>query len=138
MAITNVDLTMARTDRSGKTPFAVFFTSTDLSGCEVIKAITGYSNLYLKKFKVWSREHDITVTIGEGETAAAPDTDLIGPFPLLEENDTGTPSNERHYAHPASFDYEFAHRDGIQLTDDLTIDASGAGTVCGIVEGFLA
>ena len=54
MAITLVNLTMARTDRSGKTPFAVFFTSADLSGCEAIKAVSGYTNIYLKKVKLWT------------------------------------------------------------------------------------
>ena len=140
MAITLVNLTMARTDRSGKTPFAVFFTSADLSGCEAIKAVSGYTNIYLKKVKLWTVAPGITVTVGEGETTNAPTANLIGPIPFVVEDDVGTPANERNYAHPVAFDYEFAHRDGVQLTAtrDLTIDASAAGVVCGICEGFLA
>ncbi|MHA2064188.1 MAG: hypothetical protein ACXABY_07385 [Candidatus Thorarchaeota archaeon] len=140
MAITTVDMTMARVDRSGKTPFAVFFTSADLSGTEIIKAVTGFTNIYLKKFKLWTVAPGLTVTLGIGETSGAVTTVIAGPIPFVVEDDVGTPANERNYAHPVSFDYEFAHRDGTQLTDDkdLTIDASGSGVVCGICEGFLA
>ena len=138
MAITTVDLTVARVDRSGRTPFAVFFTSADLSGCEVIKAIDSSAGLYLKKFKLWTVAPGLTVTLGEGETTSAPTADIVGPISFVVEDDVGTPANERNYAHPVSFDYEFAHKDGVLLTDDLTVDASASGTVCGICEGFLA
>ncbi len=131
MAITTVDLVVARVDRSGKTPFAVFFTSADLQGCEIIKAAAG-GRIYLEKLKVWTNVA-LNWTVGEGETTSAVTAALVGPVDAIRN--IGTPDVE--VAMPVSFDYEFKHP--IQLTDilDLTIDASAAGNVCGIAEGFL-
>lgn len=130
MGITRVDLIPARIDRSSKTYFAVWFTSDDLTGCEVIKApITG-GRLYLQKIKIWTTE-ELTVTLGEDEVSSSVFRTLIGPIPFnRQESGVGI-------AHPATFDYEFL-REGIQLTNDsdLTIDASLSGTICGIIEGF--
>ena len=130
MSITTVNLTVARRDRSGRTPFAVFFTSADLQGCEVIKA-AGSGRIYLEKLKVWTNV-ELNWTVGEGETTSAVTAALVGPVDGLRT--IGTPANTA--APPVSFDHEFQHE--IQLTDllDLTIDASAAGNVCGIAEGF--
>lgn len=137
MAITTIDMNVSKGAHAGKTPFCTFFTSTDLTGCEEIKAVpTGGTALYLKKLKLWTVGPGNTVTVGEGETTNAPTANIVGPVSFVVEDDVGTPANERNYAHPVSFDYEFS--DPIKLTDALalTIDASAAGVVCGIVEGF--
>jgi hypothetical protein len=129
MAITTNDLTAARSDRSGKTPFAVFFTSTDLQGCEVIKAIGTNSGLYLKKLVVWTSA-TLNWTVGAGKTSTAVTAALVGPVTSMREV-TGA-----GVAHGIPFEYEFVHKDGISVGADLTIDASAAGIVCGIAEGF--
>jgi len=132
MSITTVNLVVARVDRSGKTPFAVFFTSADLQGCEVIKA-AGTGRIYLESLKVWTNVA-LNWTVGEGETTSAVTAALIGPVDGLR--DIGTPASI--VAMPVSFDYKFKDKHAIQLTNllDLTIDASAAGIVCGIAEGY--
>jgi len=77
MAITTVNLTVARVDRSGKTPFAIYFESDDMSGCEVIKSASG-GGIYLEKFTIWTNE-EINWTLGDGETGGAVTSALVGP-----------------------------------------------------------
>ena len=118
VAIGNIPLT------SIVSRFAVNATSADASGCEVIKAApsAGYS-IYITHLSVMI-DANITVTIGEGETASAVDTIKIGPIPSPTEG----------------LVWQKDFPDAIQLTAAtlLAMDASGAGNVCVYVEGFVA
>ena len=129
MAITLVNLVVPRKDRSGRTPFAVFFTSADLSGCEAIKACPTGGRIYLEKLKIWTTE-EINWTVGEGETSGAVTAALVGPVTAnRQESEVGVVNG-------VPFDHEFLREIQLTAARDLTIDASGSGTVCGIVEGF--
>jgi len=65
MSIAVVTPTVPRKDRSGKTPFCKFFTSDDLSGCEVIMAMpSGASGIYIESVLIGTTD-SITVTLGD-------------------------------------------------------------------------
>jgi len=97
-------------------------TSTDLSSCEELKAAVASKSHYIRTINI-SCGSDITVTIGEGETTGAVTTALIGPAIFTS---TGRDKYSLLFICP------------IKLTaaTALTVDASGAGTVQVVVEGY--
>lgn len=115
MAITKVE---NDTERSG---FIVNANSADLSGCEELKAAAAGKSIYIERLTVNS-EAALNVTIGEGETAGAVTTIVVGPLYLAANGTVST-----------------AFEKALKLTaaTALTIDASGAGNVTVIVEGFV-
>ena len=130
MAINVVTATVPRKDRSGRTPFCKHFDSADLSGCEQIMTMpSGASGIYLERLIIASTEA-ITVTLGDGETSSALTTDVLGPITL--NRDIGTPDVE--VAPAVIFDVNFLRE--LLFSVDLSIDASGSGTVWGLVEGY--
>lgn len=132
MAITVVTPTVPRKDRSGRTPFCKFFTSDDLSGCEEIMALpSGASGIYIESVLIASCDQ-LTVTLGDGETSGAVTTAVLGPMELNTE--VGTAANEQTPA--VIFSKKFLRE--LLVSTALTIDASAAGTVWGIIEGYSA
>jgi hypothetical protein len=101
--------------------FCLTATSADLSGCETLKAAPASGTAIILEHLTINSTAQITVTVGEGETAGAVDTALIGPVDMVAH---GT----------VSFDF---YRGGIKLSDAtaLTADASGSGAVCIIAQG---
>jgi hypothetical protein len=96
-------------------------TSTDLSGCEQLVAAPGVGyRLVIEKLTVQIGSN-VTVTFGEGETAGAVTTTLLGPLG----------------GDPGSYALDF-RKNPIMLTANtsLTVDADCAGAVCILVEGY--
>ena len=132
MAINVVTATVPRKDRTGRTPFCKHFDSADLSGCEEIMAMpSGASGIYLESITIASTS-SITVTLGDGETSSAPTADVLGPITL--NRDVGTPDVE--VASATIFKHKFERE--LLFEDSITIDASAAGVVWGLIEGYSA
>ncbi len=132
MAINVVTATVPRKHHGGKVYFCKHFDSADLSGCEQIMSMpTGATHIYLKKVVIASAV-SLTVTLGDGETTGSLTTDVLGPITM--NADVGTPSNQQV---PATvFDHEFVNE--LAFSTDVSIDASAAGTVWGLIEGYYA
>ena len=101
--------------------WAINGTSADASGCEELVAApaTGTS-LYLKKIAI-NVDAAIDVTIGAGETSGAVTTVIIGTI--------GLDANE-------TFTYEFDRPIKLAAATSLTVDASGAGVITVVAEGY--
>jgi len=91
--------------------------SADASGTEEIIAAPGAGLSLVIEHLVVSSDSAISVTIGEGETAGAVTTALIGPVTFAAGQSISFPVSGR--------------TQGIKLTANtsLTVDASGAGNV---------
>ena len=131
MSITTIAINTCGKKNGGKTSFCVFFTSADVSGAEIIKAVpTGDTALYLEAIHLYCAEA-IAVTIGEGQdgTGTSVKAAIIGPLVMAKSvSAVGvTPATQ--------FNHHF--KSPVKLTDalDLTIDGA-AGTISGIAEGF--
>ena len=99
-------------------------TSADASGTEEIIAAPGAGISHNIEHIVISSDSAISITIGEGETAGAVTTALIGPVT---------------FAAGQTIAFPFVGRtQGLKLTanESLTVDASGAGNICVWVQGF--
>jgi len=106
---------------SGITPWQINATSDDASGCEEIKAAPGAGYALVITRLTIGIGAAITVTVGSGVAGGAVEGDQIGPI----GGAAGT--------------YQLDVRERpVQLTENkpLTVDASGAGTVCVYAEGF--
>jgi len=104
--------------------FGLNATSSDLSGCEELQAAPGAGRaIYLEQLSI-NCASAITITIGEGETAGACTSVLIGPVTFT--------TNGRQYS--------IAFERPVKLTDNtaLTCDASGAGAVQIYCSGFVS
>ena len=132
MAINVVTATVPRTRHNGKTPFCKHFDSSDLSDCEqIMTKPSGASGIYLKRLVIASTR-SLSVTVGDGETSNAVTTAVIGPITLNRL--IGTPADT---VIPATIvDYTFENE--LLFSTDISIDASGAGIVWGLIEGFSA
>jgi len=132
MSINVVTATVPRKHHGGKVYFCKHFDSADLSGCEQIMAMpSGANHIYLKKLVIASTV-SLTVTLGDGETSGSLTTDVLGPITL--NRDIGTP--DAHVAPATIFHHEFLNE--LDFSTDVSIDASDAGTVWGLIEGFYA
>lgn len=95
--------------------------SSDLSGCEtLVAAVTGKS-IYIEKIAV-SFGAAINVTIGEGESSDGVDTVLVGPI---------------YGAANSSIEMEYTRPIKVTAATALTADASGAGNVTVVVQGYI-
>ena len=110
-------------------PFCVNATSADASGCEEIMAApgAGYA-LAIESLSVSTDDH-ITVTVGEDENSGAVKTVLFGPIPFSQEV-TGA-----GYVQPGHWQRAFKNPIKLAANKPLTVDASGAGNICVVVEG---
>lgn len=97
--------------------------SADASGCEEIIAAPGAGSSLVIEHLVVSSDSAISITIGEGETAGAVTTALIGPVTFAAGQSMAFPMSGRTR--------------GIKLTTNksLTVDASGAGNINVWVQG---
>lgn len=101
--------------------WCAFRYGTDISGCEDIKAAPAAGNLYIKHLFI-SCVSAITVTIGEGETAGAVTT----AYTTFEFVATSGAPIDVHFQTPLK----------LAATTAFTADASGAGDVTVICEGY--
>jgi hypothetical protein len=126
MAITNVDLVVGRKKTAGgaATPWAVAFTSADASGCEVIKAAPDAGALYIEKLTV-NCASDINVSFGVDEATSA----LVLNWLTLNMETTSPP----FVWEPKR---EVAVLTALGAAGAFCVDASGAGAITGVVEGF--
>lgn len=93
-------------------------TSADASGCEeLVAAPAAGVSLYVDQITINNGVNAISITIGEGETAGAVTTALIGPI-AMEAN--------------TSLQFEYVLVGGLKLAaaKSLVVDASGAGAIC--------
>ena len=115
MAITLVSNTV---ERHG---FLVNGTTADLSGCELLVAAVTGKSIVLERVAV-SFGAAITVTIGAGETGGAVTTVLVGPI---------------FGAANTTVELVFTRPIVLAAATALTADASAAGNVTVIAQGFL-
>ena len=97
--------------------------SADWSSCEIIKAAVAGKSIYLTAITI-SCVAAITVTIGAGETGGAVTNEVLGPFHFAATS--GGPIS-MVFPKPLKLDAATA----------LTADASGAGAVTIIAQGFV-
>lgn len=101
--------------------FSVNGNSADLSGCEtLVAAVTGKS-IYIDRLAI-SFGAAISVTIGAGETTGAVTTVLAGPI---------------YGAANSTVELNFKRPIKLAAATALTADASGAGNVTIVAEGFI-
>ena len=101
--------------------FAVNYTGSDVSACvEVLAAPGAGVSHYLKKVLI-NVQAEIDVTIGEGKTATAVTSTILGSL--------GMSAN-------STIVYEFVTPIKLAANTALTLDASGAGILTVFVEGY--
>jgi len=115
MAITLV------TDSVDRAGFVANGNSADLSGCETLVSAVAGASIYVEKISV-SFGAAITVTIGAGETTGAVTTVLIGPL---------------YGAANTTIELVFTRPSKVAAATALTADASGAGNVTIVVQGYI-
>lgn len=110
------------TPSPGKFGFFANGVSADASGCEELKAAPAAGTSIIIDTLSISVGAALDITIGEGETADACTTALIGPVTMAEDQ---------------TLMWDFRGNGGMKLTaaTSLTVDASGAGAVCMFVSG---
>ncbi len=107
-----------------KNRFSINATSTDAQGTEIIKAAPGTGiSIYLTKITI-SCATAITVTVGEDEAASAVVTPIVGPVPF------GTGGGQQVF--------DFGHPIKMTANKLLAFDASGAGAIQILAEGYTA
>lgn len=126
MAITNVALTVGHGKLYGGagTAWAVAFTSADASGTEEIKAAPASGVNYVERITL-NCASDINVSFGVDETTGA----LTLTWLTLNMETTSPPF-------VLEFKRPVAIVTALGVAGALCIDASGAGAVSGVVEGF--
>ena len=115
MAIT---LTNSNVEKAG---FIVNGNSADLSGCEELKAAVTGKSIYLERLVINSAAA-INITIGAGETSGAVTTVLIGPI---------------YFATNTNIEFVFTRLLKLVAATALVVDASGAGNVTLVAQGFI-
>jgi len=95
--------------------------SADLSGCEEIVAAVSGKSIKLQYVTI-SSESAINVTLGAGESGSAVESTILGPVYLA-----------------ANSSIRFSFKPLLHLTagKSLTADASGAGNVTVVVQGYI-
>ena len=95
--------------------------SADLSGCETLKAAVSGKSIYLERLIINSASA-INITVGAGETTGAVTTVLVGPI---------------YFAANTYIELVFTRPLKLAANTALTVDASGAGNVTLIAQGFI-
>lgn len=113
----------ATSSNPGKAGFIVNATSADASGCEqIIAAPDAGTSIYIDQLTINNGADAISITIGAGETSPAVTAIILGPVAMA--------ANTTAY-------FDFRGIGGIKLAaaTALTLDASGSGAVCIVVQG---
>ena len=118
LSLADVTLTDSAVDRAG---FVVNANSADLSGCETIKAAVAGQAIFIERVVIISNTA-INYTIGAGETDGAVTTVLIGPVYVAANSIT-----------PLTFTRPIK----LAAAVALTADASGAGAVTIVIQGYV-
>lgn len=121
------------TNNVAKRGFVVNGNSADLSGCETL--VTGVSgkSIYVERVAV-SFGAAITVTIGSGETTPTTTTTTCAPG---RWDVTTILVGPLYGAANTTVELTFTRPIKVAAATDLTVDASGAGDVTIIVQGFI-
>jgi len=114
-------MAIAVTSPACKVGFIKNATSANASGCEVILAAVSGKKIKIKHLTVNSTDA-IAITIGEGETASAVDTALLGPI---------------EFAAGATIQWDFWPYLELTTATLLAVDADGAGQICVFVQGVI-
>jgi hypothetical protein len=123
MAVT--DNTVNIVDGKGRrNPFSASVYSADASAAETIEAAPGATREIVLTHLVVVCQSDITISIGAGEAASAVETIMVGPLPF---DAAGGGPVDIHFDNPLAL--------GANKT--LTMDASAAGAVAVIAEGYI-
>lgn len=102
--------------------WVVLGASADASGCETLKAAVSGASHYIRGFAV-SSSANISVAVGEDASGAA----VVTPFATVYlTGDDGL------------FSHRFASPIRLTPNTPLVVDASGAGNIAVIVEGYTA
>jgi hypothetical protein len=104
-----------------KSGFSVNGNSADLSGCETLVAAVAGKSICLERLAI-SFGAAINVTIGAGETTGAVTTVLVGPI---------------YGAENSTVELVFERPIKLAAATALTADASGAGNVTIVADGFV-
>jgi len=115
------------TPMPGRLGFIINATSADASGCEELKAAPAAGSIVVDHLTINNGASALSITIGEGETASAVTTALIGPIAMAANT-----SLQFDFTDPY-----FTGQGGMVLTaaTSLTVDASGAGAICIFARG---
>lgn len=114
-------MAIATTTPACKVGFIVNATTADASGCETIKAAVTAKKIKIRHLTINS-DGAVTVTIGEGETAGAVTTELIGPV---------------QFAANQTMQWDFNPLMELTAATALTVDAGGAANLCIFVQGIV-
>ena len=116
-------------------PFCANAISADITGCETILASPGAGYARVITQIIVMSDEQFTVTVGEGNAGAAVTTVLFGPLYFGSEERV----TEAGVAVTTPSIFTFKPNLPIKMTTDtiLAADASAAGNVCVIVEGFV-
>jgi len=112
-------MAIAVTSPACKVGFIKNATSADASATEEIHAAVAGKQIKIRQLTINSGAA-ITITIGEGETAGAVTTALIGPI---------------SFAAGRAMQWVFSPALELTAATSLTVDASGAGAICIFVQG---
>lgn len=108
----------------GRAGFILNATSADASGCEELKAAPAAgTSIIVDHLTINNGPNAISITIGEGETAGAVTTALIGPIAMAVNT---------------SIQFDFPFGMVVAAATSLTVDASGAGAICIFAHGRVA
>ncbi len=123
MSITVVNHTLD-TEYADKSYWSLSATSANASGCEELKATPGAGKYLVIREVTICCGSAINVTVGAGESGDAVETVLVGPAFFLADGTTV---------------FTWKPKIPVVLPADksLTVDASDAGTVTVIVEGYM-
>lgn len=109
------------TTPTAKNGFILNATSSDVSGCEELKAAEVGKSIKVRHLTISNNSvGTLAVTIGEDENAGAVKTALIGPISIL------TGQTMQWNFHPAM---------ELAAGKALVVDADGAGAICVFVQG---
>lgn len=101
--------------------FIVNANSADYSGCEELKAAVTGKSIHIERVFI-SSDTALNITIGAGETGGAVTGIILGPV---------------YFAANTSREFVFTKPIKLDAAVALTCDASGAGNVTVIVQGFI-
>lgn len=132
MAITATASTCSTKPLEKNTQWFVNAYSADASGCEEIKAAPAAgTSLVITSLSVICAVKDITVTIGAGDTGGAVTTVIWGPLPFVAE------VTAAGYIFGVQYTCKFDTPIVLAAATSLTVDASGAGAVIVMAQGYI-
>jgi hypothetical protein len=104
------------TPAPNKFGFILNATSADAQACEELMAAPAAgTSIIVDHLTINNGANAISITVGEGVTAGAVTTALIGPIAMAANT---------------SLQWDFRHGMALTAAKSLTVDASGAGAIC--------